>query len=74
MLALYEPQALEAMERLARADRRRNAAPSALLGLPHTAILEPPPELADGWTSVNTPQQLQAEEERLAEASKRVEE
>ena len=73
-LALYEPQALEAMERLARADPERNANPSALLELPRTAVLEPPPELADGWTGVNTPEELRAEEERLAEAAKRIEE
>jgi molybdopterin-guanine dinucleotide biosynthesis protein A len=65
-LALYEPQALEAMERRARTDRVRRADPSAVLDLPQTAILQPPAELADGWTNVNTPEQLRAEEERLA--------
>ena len=65
-LALYEPQALEAVERRARADRVRRADPSAVLDLPRTAVVEPPAELADGWTNVNTPEQLRAEEERLA--------
>jgi molybdopterin-guanine dinucleotide biosynthesis protein A len=73
-LALYEPQALEAMERLARAERTHNADPSALLKLPRTAVLEPPPELADGWTGVNTPEELRAEEVRLAEADKPIDE
>jgi molybdopterin-guanine dinucleotide biosynthesis protein A len=65
-LALYEPQALAAMERRARADRVRRADPSAVLDLAQTAIVQPPAELADGWTNVNTPEQLRAEEERLA--------
>lgn len=68
-LALYEPQALEAMERLARAGRAHNADPSAVLDLPRTAVLEPPAALADGWTGVNTPEELRAEEERLAQAA-----
>ncbi len=71
-LALYEPQALEAMERLARAGRKHNADPSAVLDLPRTAVLQPPPALADGWTGVNTPEELRAEEERLAQASEPV--
>jgi molybdenum cofactor guanylyltransferase len=71
-LALYEPQALEAMERLARANPKRNADPSALLEMPSTVVLEPPPELADGWTNVNTPEELRVEEERLAEARTRI--
>jgi molybdopterin-guanine dinucleotide biosynthesis protein A len=65
-LALYEPQALEAIERRARADLVRRADPSAVLDLPRTVVVEPPAELADGWTNVNTPGQLRAEEERLA--------
>jgi molybdenum cofactor guanylyltransferase len=65
-LALYEPQALEAMERLARANPTRGAEPLAMLSLPRTAIVHPPAELADGWINVNTPEQLRAEEERLA--------
>lgn len=65
-LALYEPQALEAIERRARADLVRRADPSAVLDLPRTAVVQPPAELADGWTNVNTPEQLRAEEERLA--------
>ena len=69
-LALYEPQALEAMERLARAGRKHNADPSSVLDLPRTAVVQPPPELADGWTGVNTPEELRAEEERLAADAK----
>ena len=49
MLALYEPQALETMERLARIDPEHNAHASALLDLPRTLVLQPPEELADGW-------------------------
>ena len=64
-LALYEPQALEAIERRARADVVRRADPSAVLDLPRTWVVEPPAELADGWTNVNTPEQLRAEAERL---------
>jgi molybdenum cofactor guanylyltransferase len=71
-LALYEPQALEDLERQARAGR--NAGPSALLGLPRTLVLGPPAELADGWKNVNTPEELQAEEEHSALAPKRAEE
>lgn len=73
-LALYEPQALEAMERLARAGHKHNADPSAVLDLPRTAIVQPPPELADGWTGVNTPEELRAQAERLAPAAKRIDE
>jgi len=71
-LALYEPQALEAMERLARAGKKHNADPSALLELPRIAIIQPPSELADGWTGVNTPEELCAEEGRLADAQKHI--
>jgi molybdopterin-guanine dinucleotide biosynthesis protein MobB len=69
-LALYEPQALEYLERQARVKGERNARPSALLGLPGTLVLEPPDELVDGWKNVNTPEELRAEE-RLAPASER---
>ena len=72
-LALYEPQALEAIERRARADLVRRADPSAVLDLPRTAVVEPRAELADGWTNVNTPEQLRAEEERLASQLRREE-
>lgn len=65
MLALYEPQALEAMERLACADPAHNARAAVLLDIPRTLILQPPDELADGWKNVNTPEELRNEEERL---------
>ena len=68
MLALYEPQALEALELLARADREHFVRPRALVELPGTLVSEPPAELADGWTDVNTPDELR-EEEQLAAAS-----
>ena len=64
-LALYEPQALEALERQACADVGHNARPRVLLESPRTLVLEVPPELADGWKSVNTPKELRTEEERL---------
>jgi molybdopterin-guanine dinucleotide biosynthesis protein MobB len=71
MLALYEPQALEAMERLACIDPEHNARAAVLLDIPRTLILQPPEELADGWMNVNTPDELRTEEERLASARKR---
>lgn len=71
MLALYEPQALEAMERLACADPEHNARAAVLLDIPRTLILQPPDELADGWKNVNTPEELRNEEERLALVNKR---
>jgi molybdopterin-guanine dinucleotide biosynthesis protein A len=71
MLALYEPQALEALERQALTDMERNARPSALMELPRTLIVTPPPELADGWKNVNTPEELRAEEERISLTHKR---
>ena len=64
-LALYEPQALEAIERRARADSVRRADPSAVLDLPRTVVVDPPAEFADGWTNVNTPDELRAEAQRL---------
>jgi molybdopterin-guanine dinucleotide biosynthesis protein A len=72
--ALYEPQALEAMERRAWAVPERNADPSALLAQSRTLVVQPPPELADGWTNVNTPEELRVEEERLAKARKSIKE
>jgi len=66
-LALYEPQALEAMERRSRTDVRHNANLSALFDMPRTVVLEPPAELADGWKNVNTPEELRAEESRMEE-------
>ena len=65
-LALYEPQALEFLERRFRASGEHDARPSALLDLPRTRVVEPPAEFADGWINVNTPEELRAEEERLA--------
>jgi len=71
MLALYEPQALEAMERMALAHPRHNARASALLELPRTAVVAPPAELADGWINVNTPAELRAEEKQLNATGRR---
>jgi molybdopterin-guanine dinucleotide biosynthesis protein A len=65
-LALYEPQALERLERQARADSEKFVSPKALLGLSRAVVLEPPAELVDGWTNVNTPEELRAEEDRFA--------
>ncbi len=65
-LALYEPQALEALERRALASGGHDAHPAALLDLSRTRLLQPPAELADGWKNVNTPQELRAEKQRLA--------
>lgn len=73
MLAMYEPQALELMERQAQADQEHNARAAVLLDSPRTLVLAPPVELADGWKNVNTPEELRAEEERIAPAHKRAE-
>jgi molybdopterin-guanine dinucleotide biosynthesis protein MobB len=70
-LALYEPQALAALERRAQEEMDHHASPAALLDLPHTLVLEPPAELADGWRNVNTPEELRAEEERFAHTHQR---
>jgi molybdenum cofactor guanylyltransferase len=69
-LALYEPQALEAMERQARADPEHNARAAVLLESPRTLVVQPPEELADGWKDVNTPEELRGEEERLGSGGK----
>ena len=69
-LALYEPQALEALERKVREDVTHNARPAMLLELSRTLLLDVPVELMDGWKNVNTPEELRAEEIRLAAPSK----
>jgi molybdopterin-guanine dinucleotide biosynthesis protein MobB len=69
-LALYEPQALEALERKVREDMSHNARPAMLLELSRTLLVDVPVELMDGWKNVNTPEELRAEEVRLAEQSK----
>jgi molybdopterin-guanine dinucleotide biosynthesis protein MobB len=65
-LALYEPQALEALERQAQADHEHNPRIFALLDLPGTLAPELPAEMADGWINVNTPEELRVEEEKPA--------
>jgi molybdopterin-guanine dinucleotide biosynthesis protein MobB len=55
LLAVYEPQALPMLEAIAAAGA---LGPSRLEGQPHVATPEPPPELADCWRGVNTPQEL----------------
>jgi len=69
-LALYEPQALEALERKAREDPECNARPAMLLESSHTFLPEIPDELKDGWKNVNTPEELRMEERRLAAEGK----
>jgi molybdopterin-guanine dinucleotide biosynthesis protein MobB len=64
-LALYEPQALEALERRTRAAGERGVRPLALMEMPQTRVVDVPVELADGWKNVNTPEELRAEEARL---------
>ncbi len=73
-LAMYEPQALELLERQAQADPAYDGHPSLLLDLPRTLVLAPPAELADGWKNVNTPEELRAEKERIAPGQRRAEE
>ncbi len=70
MLALYEPQALEVVERQACQDAGRDVRPAQLLDLPQTLLVTPPAALADGWKNVNTPQELRDEQERLRAAGK----
>ncbi len=55
LLAVYEPQALSMLEAIAAAGA---PGPSRLEGQPHVATPEPPPELADCWRGVNTPEEL----------------
>ncbi len=61
-LALYEPQALEALARMG-----EEARAMALVEMAGTEVVEIPVELADGWKNVNTQDELRAEEERLAQ-------
>jgi molybdopterin-guanine dinucleotide biosynthesis protein MobB len=65
LLALYEPQALELLERLAEERTEHDVSPSALLDTPRVLLLEPPAKIADGWKNVNTPQELCTEEARI---------
>ncbi len=67
-LALYEPQALELLERISWSERNVRAA--ILLDSPRTLSLPVPAEFADGWKNVNTLQELRAEEERLASGNR----
>lgn len=55
LLGVYEPQALPLLEAIAAAGAQ---GPSRLEGQPHVATPEPPPDLADCWRGVNTPQEL----------------
>jgi molybdopterin-guanine dinucleotide biosynthesis protein A len=57
LLAVYEPQALPLLEAITAGGP---AGPSQLAGHPHVATPEPPPELADAWRGVNTPEELAA--------------
>lgn len=67
-LALYEPQALELLERKRWSERNVRAA--ILLDSSRTLLPQIPAELADGLKNVNTLHELRAEEERLASGSK----
>jgi molybdopterin-guanine dinucleotide biosynthesis protein A len=73
-LAMYEPQALEFLERQAQAGRDHDVRPLVLLESPHTVVLAPPADLAEGWKNVNTPAELRAEEERIGAVRERAEE
>jgi len=66
MLALYEPQALELIERQACMDPERDARPAQLLDSGRTLLVTPPEALADGWKNVNTPEELDTERQRVA--------
>ncbi|HXT50045.1 MAG TPA: NTP transferase domain-containing protein, partial [Thermoanaerobaculia bacterium] len=57
LLAIYEPQALPLLETLA---VEGAPGPSRLEGHAHVATPEPPPEIADCWRGVNTPEELAA--------------
>lgn len=67
-LALYEPQALELLER--KSWLERNVRPAILLDSPHTLSPKIPAEFAEGWMNVNTLLELRAEEERLVSGNR----
>ena len=57
-LALYEPQALTALERKAIANPGRYARLACLVDHPRTLIIDLPPERTRAWKNVNTPEEL----------------
>jgi molybdopterin-guanine dinucleotide biosynthesis protein A len=61
LLALYEPQARSALERLAQG----SASLQELAGQPGVATPSPPPALASAWRNVNTPVELRALQQSL---------
>jgi len=63
-LALYEPQALELLER--KSYLERNVRPAILLDSPRTFSPQIPTEFEQGWKNVNTLQELRSEEDQLA--------
>ena len=63
-LALYEPQALTTLERLALALPRLDMRLAALCEHPRTLLIDPPPQSGRGWINVNTPEEFSAEEAR----------
>jgi len=69
-LALYEPQALAMLERCALASPELVRL-AALFEHPRILFLDPPPQSARGWVSVNTPAEFFAEEARASHRSSR---
>lgn len=67
-LALYEPQALEILERMAWAEH--NPRPAVLLDSPRTLQPQVPAEFEDAWRNVNTSEELRLEKGRLDSGDK----
>ncbi len=68
LLAVYEPQARPALERLAERGAR---APRLLAEHKRAWLVTPPPELAGCWDNVNTPEELAACEAASGDAGSR---
>lgn len=61
-LALYEPQALTALERQAMEDPERNSRMAILIEHPRTLVIDPPSERVRAWRNLNTPEEFRAAE------------
>ena len=57
-LALYEPQSLTALERIASENPKYVVRLASLLDNPRTSIITPPAEHEKAWSSINTPEEF----------------